>query len=182
MAMDSLLIDYLPPFMQEYEEVKQIMGSEQPEFDALWNECEKVLNNQFIMDASEKGVERWERMLKITPKDTDTLDERKFRILARMKQELPYNIRKLEETLVLLCGEGNFYIDLQPSVYRIEIKLALSNKSNYEEVVDLLSKMIPANMVQWVQVMYNSYSVIGQFKHAELTAFSHEQIRNEAFN
>ena len=181
MASDRLLIDHLPPFMQEYQEIQKVMGAEQPEVDTLWDNCENALDDQFVLSATKNGVSRWEKIMGITPKGTDTLDERKFRILTKMNQELPYTITKLKESLTTLCGEGNFSIDLQAENYHIEVKLALTNKNNYSDVLDLLTKMIPANLTQWVQIMYNNHSVIDQFTHTELTSYTHEQLRNEVF-
>lgn len=182
METDRKLIDYLPPFIQQFTEMNMIMSAEQPEVDSLWNSCENILNESFILYASEIGIKRWETIVGVTPKATDTLDERRFRILTKMNQELPYTMKKLEEVLTVICGEGNFFIDLQPNNYHIEIKLALTNSNNYDEVVDVLKKMVPANMTQRVQIMYNTNSVISRFKHSELTAYTHERLRNEVFN
>ena len=162
-------------------EIKQITQGEQPEVDGLWVACQNTLDDQFVLYATENGVKRWEKVMGIIPKETDTLDERKFRIISKMNQELPYTIAKLKESLTTLCGEGNFYIDLQAANYHIEVKLALSNKNNYDDVVDLLSKVVPANLTQWVQIMYNDHEIIGQFTHTELTSYTHERLRNEVF-
>ena len=181
MATNRLLIDYLLPYMQEYLEMQQIMDTEQPEFNLLWQAAENALSDQFIMDATEYGVMRWESMLDITPKDTDTLDERKFRILARLNQELPYTMTKLKEALTTLCGADGFTIDLRPNQYHIQIKLALGKHSNYQEVVDLLTKMIPANLTQYVQLMFNTNEMVGLYRHMDLAAYTHDQVRSEVF-
>jgi hypothetical protein len=182
MASNRLLIDYLPPYMQEYTEMREIMNAEQPEFDSLWSACERVLADQFILDATEYGVMRWESMLKITPKGTDSLDVRKFRILTRLNQELPYTMTKLKEALTTLCGADGFSIDLQADKYHIDVKLALGHHSSYQAVVDLLNKMIPANLTQYVKVMYNTNSMVKKlYRHMDLTAFTHNQIRSEVF-
>ena len=175
------LIEYLPPFMQEYFEMKHIMAAEQPEFEGLWVACENGMADKFIDTATEKGVARWESIYKITPKDTDTLDERKFRLTTKMNQGLPYTLTKLNEALTIICGAGNFNIDLQPANYHIEIRLALTNINNYQEVVELLAKMLPANLTQWVQIMYNNHEIIGQFTHAELAAYTHKQLKERVF-
>ena len=179
MATDRFLIDYLPPFMQEHREIQKIMEVEQPEIDGLWGSCTNALDDMFVLYATENGVKRWEKIMGITPKDTDTIDERKFRILSKMNQELPYTLLKLEEALTTLCGANNFSINLQPDIYHIEVKLALNNANNYQDVVDLLTKMIPANLTQHVQIMYNGYKTLNEYTHAELSAKTHEELRNE---
>ena len=181
MANDRLLINYLSPYMQEYMEIKEIMKVEQPEIDALWSSVEESFADQFIMDATEYGVMRWESMLKISPKATDTLDERKFRILTHLNQELPYTLMRLKEALTTLCGADGFYIEVQAEKYHIVVKLAVGNHNNYQAVVDLLLKMIPANLTQYVQLMYNTHVILSPFTHAQLAAYTHEQLRNEVF-
>lgn len=176
---DRFLIDYLPPYMQEYLEIKAIMQTEQPEIDALWSAVEKAFADQFIMDATEYGVMRWESMLNITPKATETMEERKFRILARLNQELPYTLTRLKEMLTVLCGADGFVIDLQANLYHIDIKLGVGNHSNYAEVERLLNAMIPANMGKYIQLMYNPHRIVGLLRHMDLAKFTHETIRNE---
>ena len=182
MATDRFLIDYLPHYMQEYMEIKEIMKAEQPEIDALWSSVENAFADQYILDATEYGVMRWESMLDISPKDTDTLDERKFRILTRLNQELPYTLTKLKEALTTLCGADGFSINLQAAHYHIEIKLALGHHNNYQEVVGLLNKMIPANLTQYIKLMYNTNNSVGLYRHMDLAAYTHHFIRSEVLN
>jgi len=181
MATNRRLIDYLPNFMQEYREIGVIMETEQFEIDRLWMHTENAFADQFILEATENGVKRWESILGISPKDTDTLDVRKFRILTRLNQELPYTLRKLEQALTSLCGNNMFSIELDSAKYHIEVKLGLVNESGYQDVVDVLMKMIPANMTQHVQIMYNSNAVIGKMTHAQLAAYTHKQLKSEVF-
>ena len=181
MATERKLINYLPLFMQGYFEMQKIMETEQVEIDRLWLEAENALADQFILEATENGVKRWESMLEISPKDTDTLDERKFRILTKLNQELPYTLRKLEQALTNLCGVDGYSVEVNAAEYHILVKLALSNEKNYSEVVSILKKMIPANMTQLVQIKYNSHNVLTQFTHAQMTAYTHEELRKEVF-
>ena len=57
------LLEYLPDFMQEYREIRQIMKSEEPEFKTLWDLFKKVFNNQFIQYCDEDGISKFEEML-----------------------------------------------------------------------------------------------------------------------
>ena len=182
MATERYLINYLPPFMQRYREMREIMSAEQPEIDKMWSAFEDALNDQFILSASENGIKRWETNVGVIPKDTDTLEERRFRVLTRLNQELPYTLVKLKETLTTICGEGNFSINVQPTNYHITIRLALSNASNYQEVVNILSTIIPANMTQTVEIMYNAHGIFGRFTHSEMAAYTHKNLRSEVFD
>ena len=181
MATERKLIQYLPEFMQEYFEMRQIMSAEQPQVDNLWSAADNAFADQFILDATEYGVSRWEAMLQIHPKDTETLDERKFKILTLLNQELPYTMRGLERSLTKLCGATGYSIVLNENEYHIEIRLVSTNKNNYEAVKEMVQKMIPANMTQLVRVMYNSHDFLSQFTHRQLAEFTYEQVRSELF-
>ena len=88
-------------------------------------------------------------------------------------------MRGLERALTNLCGADGYSIKLAAEEYHIEIKLALNYKNNYEDVTKLLQKMIPANMTQNVQIIYNTHNVLKKFTHAQLAAYSHHDLRNE---
>ena len=182
MATDRKLINYLPNYMQEYDEMAGLMEVEQPEVDSLWNAVENALADQFVMDATENGVMRWEKILKVFPKATETLDERKFRIIALMNQKLPYTMRSLEQVLTQLCGADGYSITLKVNEYCLEVKLALGNHSNYEEVKNMLSAMIPANLVGVITLMFVAHETVASYTHRKLSAFTHNQIRNEVLN
>lgn len=179
MATNRYLIDYLPPFMRDFHEIKNIMSSEQEEIDMLWKSSEDVLREQFITTASETGIKHWESALNIKPKATETLEERRFAILTKMNQELPYTLTKLKEKLTTICGAGNFEVDIQADKYHVEVKLGLANQNNYQQVVDLLTNMIPANMTQHVQIMFNTNSVWSNSTHSQLSKYTHKRLRNE---
>ena len=67
------LLSYLPQFMQEYREIRNIMVSEEPELRLLWELLRKVFNNQFIQYCDEDGISKFEDMLGLHMYENDTL-------------------------------------------------------------------------------------------------------------
>ena len=177
--MDRQLIDYLPLFIQNFNEIKRIMGAEQVDVESAWINAENVMNDQFVTAATENGVKRWESILNITPKATSTLEERKFSILARLNEQLPYTINTLKTSLTSLCGADGYVLNLDSDHYELLVKLALTNKNNFESVVQLLNKIAPANIVTNVELMYNQHELLSSFTHSQLAARTHEDIRSE---
>lgn len=176
--MERKLIDYLPLFIQSYSEIKEIMDAEQVNVEKTWTGATDVMNDQYILDATENGVKRWESILKITPKATYTLDERKFNILARLNWQLPYTIESLRYALTVLCGKDGYTLKLNPDKYDLIVKLALSNENYIEAVRDLIDNMIPANLTRNVQ-MYNTHGILASFTHGQLGAFTHQGAKEE---
>ncbi len=104
------LIDYLPPFMQDFAEIKAVMRTEQPELDRAWLDIQIPLADAFIMDCDEYGIKKYESFVGTIPDPEDTLDARKARVLIYWNNFVPYTYRVLVRRLNELCGAGNYEI------------------------------------------------------------------------
>ena len=167
--MERKLIDYLPYVIRDYAEFQGIMGSEQPEIEKAWNTTDDLLNNQFIPTAGNMGLSRC----------TDSLEDRRFRILTRINEELPYTLPQLRNILETLCGKGNYSADVEEGTYQLLVKIGLAAKNNFNDVESLLNRVVPQNMVVTLLQLYNTHAELGRFTHAQLAAYTHNQLRNE---
>ena len=177
---ERTLIEYLPHIIRDVREYKAIMNdAEQPEMMDVWQAVDDALNDQFIVDATENGVSRWEKILGIVPQATLTLEERKFTILTRINEQLPFTIRTLEESLKSLCGAEGYVVQLQANEYILIVKVALVAKHNFDDVQRLLERIVPANMIIQLSIIYNTHEVLGGYTHQELHRYTHYELRNE---
>ena len=174
--MERKIIDYLPDVVRGYAEFIGIAAGQQKEFERAWDRADSLLADQFILTAGESGISRWESILDIVPKGTDTLDDRRFRVLTRLNEDLPYTLPKLREMLSNLCG-GKYTAELID--YTLSVKLGLAAKSNYSDVVTLLERVLPANMTADVSLLYNRYSMLTPYTHEQLHAYTHDELRTE---
>ena len=147
--MDRQLIDYLPMVLQEVPELKELLKAWQPELEMLWSAQKNTLDDQFIPSAGNHGLSRWEKILGLFPKDTDTLEMRRTRILSILRLKLPYSVRWLENWLNELCGIGNYELEIKD--YTISLELGLDNIPDAERMIDDLMAILlvakPANMI-----------------------------------
>ena len=174
------LIDYLPPFLRDVREYKEIMSrGEQEEISVLWEAADGVLADQFVNTATLNGVKRWESILGIKPKGTDSLDDRKFRILSRLNEQLPYTLLVLRNMLQALCGGGGFSAEVQAETYTLTVKVALVAKSNIDDVGNLLRKVVPANMVIFLELKYNTWALVKSFTWRDIGAKTWGEIKEE---
>ena len=177
---DRNLIDYIPPFLRDVREYKAILeDAEQPEMVLIWDAAKNALNDQFIVDATENGISRWEKILGIIPKATLTLDERKFTILTKINEQLPFTITTLNERLTSLCGKDGYSLTLDNTNYTLDVKVALTAKNNFEDVNSLLQRIVPANLVVTLSLRYNQYETMAKLTHEQLKAYTHYGLRNE---
>lgn len=173
------IIEYLPTLLQEFREFKTITLVEQTELDKMLTEVEKVLNNQFVSDADEVGVSRYEKILKIQKKATQTLDERKFKILAVINATIPYTTTTLCEQLEHLCGKNGYTVNLLNDDYTIEVKVELTAKNNFLSVKEILSNTLPCNMIVKLELKYNQHTTLSKLTNTQMRAYTHNNLRNE---
>ncbi len=141
------LHSYLPPFMQEYQEIKEAYKAEEPEFAIVWDAVNRVLNNEFIETADENGIGRFEKILGILPFKEDTLESRRARVSSRWFNAIPYTMKSFLSKLAALCGETNFTVIKQFSLYRVYIDTNLELFGQVEELEKVIQLMMPCNMV-----------------------------------
>lgn len=160
--MDRKLINYLPPVLREVLDFKAINAANEPEISLAWDALALVMANQFLDTADEHGVTKWERELKIYPKDTDTMEVRKARIKAMWNLELPYSLPWLKNWLTSICGPTGHEETI--SDYTINIQLdynALPNADSLaDEILEMLLTVRPDNMRVLMTSFLQSYGTL----------------------
>lgn len=177
--MRKKLQDYLPPILLKTYEFPLLCDTEQPEIDRLRDAADAVLDAQFISTAGETAIARYERIFGITPMDTDTLAERRFKVLAKINAQLPFSVRRLRQQLETLCGADGYKLELDGDRYTLTVKVALTAKRNQQAVEELLADIVPANMVCTTSLLYNQHADLTRFTHAQLALLTHFEIREE---
>lgn len=146
MIRDVNLIEHLPLFIQRYREIRHIMNAENPEFQLIADESEKIKNNQFIETSDLVGIARFEKLLNIIPLADDTLESRISRILNRWNDVIPYTYRAFIEKMISLCDGLNFTVNRNFNEYKMEIITHLELSGQVNELQYLLEYMIPVNL------------------------------------
>lgn len=177
--MGRKLVDYYPEVLKGFLEYQVLTESEQEEIEKLWEAHQDLLADQFVTTATENGVKRWEKILNIMPKGTAAIEERKFFILSRLAEELPYTMRRIRQQMEALCGRQEFDITLKNEEYLLIVRVALTARSSYDDVNAMLRRIVPANMIVDLSLMYNRHGRLGRFTYGQLTEWTQYQLRNE---
>lgn len=144
--MDRQLINYLPYQVREFQEYKGIATGEQPEFELAWNYYQDAFNNQFIDTAGDYGLSRWEKMLHITPKATDSLETRRIRIKTRLNNFTPYTFRAFMRLIKNLADKEPFEVYFKPGSYFIRFVLQWGMNGKIESLEWLIQEILPCNI------------------------------------
>lgn len=173
------LKSYLPVYLLGYKELDNLLMAATPEVQRLEDATETFLNNQFILSTDKSGISRFEQMLKIIALDTDTLEERQFRVVSKWNQSIPYTKGTLKEKLTILCGEDGYKMDVDTENKVLMVRVELKSKKSLNDVGVLLENVVPYNMIINLSLLYNQHSTLSRFTHAQLSKFTHNQLRNE---
>lgn len=125
--------------------------SEDLEFDFLAKRVLKTYADRFILQASEYGISRYEKMLGIEPEREEGLNERRKRVYLLWNRKIKWTHRTLIEWMNAAVGEGNYDMNILYNEYGIEFSFFVFKNfsSNTRWLAKQLRKIIPANL--WIR-------------------------------
>lgn len=173
------IIRYIPPALHDVKEVQNICNSISKELLKLNDRMNTTYNNQFVDTMDSETCKRWEEIIGLSHDTTYTLQEQRHRIKTVIIEQLPYTKKTIENILKSICGEDGYSLSVDYKKFTIYIELALENKRAFDDVYNSLERILPANMVFNIIVMYNTNKVLSQFTHKQLEKYTYNQVRNE---
>lgn len=144
---DIDISQFLPPVSRDSRDMQEIMRVENPEFILLWEIMSDLLDNQFIPTMGELGLSHWEWILEVLPQDTDTIEDRRNRILRLLAGTRPYTVEKLQEMLDVTFGRGAVGVDLNENLYEIWFILSKEMRERSGEVINYAEPIVPKNLL-----------------------------------
>lgn len=169
-----------PDIITMIPDIQMIYDINDPQCEELEEALEIMDQNIFLDQMDETTIARWEKMLGITPLDDDTVEDRRFRVKAKVMEKLPYSFRVIVHRLDTLCPDG-YIMTISTDRTSIQIKLVLKSKKMIEDVGDLMEELLPLNMIYDVSIIWNQYQTLARFTHKQLASRTHKQIREEVF-
>ena len=140
------LLDFMPDYYREIQEMNDILRAEDALFLILRNEFETGKANQFIKTADSEGLAIFESILGIVPVADESVESRRSRVLSRWINITPYTHNSLVRRLASLQGNYNFDINYELDAYRLFIRTNLELPGQVDELDYALVEMIPANL------------------------------------
>lgn len=120
-----MLLDYYPRVVGQIREMKEICKAEQPEFDNINKEVDRLLANMFITTSDEHGIERFEEELGIVPTPEQSIEERRIVVLIRVaKKNLSF------KDILNLIQNYSSEIDLAPDYDNDELSVIVGDAVN----------------------------------------------------
>ena len=94
-----------PEIILEIDEIKAIYDAEEDVGTAVTKEIENTDLDIAISTATENGIARREKVMGIKAQDTDTINDRRFRVMIKWYDDYPYTLNDLLKRMDNLIGE-----------------------------------------------------------------------------
>ena len=141
------LIEYLPNFMQDIKEFKELFSAEDIEIEQLKIAIEKIFSEIIVKTAEGYGLDRYEKIYQINA-ESDLLEARRLKILLKINDKVPYSYKWLVNTLDTILGENNYKINIDYANYKIVISIVYL----FGDIANILKRdlreQLPANLVR----------------------------------
>lgn len=139
---------YFPRYYEGILETDELIKVENDIWNNLYLLLNKAKNNQFIAYADKDGIYAYEQLFQIVADpETETLEERRFRLLNRIQTLSYYTMIYLRQKLNSLFGENNYEVEMDYLNYTLYVKSNASNSFIYKESIATINKIKPANIV-----------------------------------
>lgn len=172
-------IEQLPPVLHDVIEIKAISAAEETLLEAIWKAAYKSIDDNFVNTADDSGLKRFEKILSLNVPETDTIETRRLRILARLQEQAPYTWKVLQNILNSLLGEGNYFLQRDVANKILTVKLELGIKRQFDILVETLERIVPVDMILDITLRYNMHSLLSKYTHQQLSAYTHNQLRED---
>ena len=130
--------------------------SESLEFDFVAKRILKIYADKFILQASEYGISRYERILGIEPGKNESLEDRRKRVYLLWNKKIRWTHRTFLKWLDVYLGKDNYKLSLDYDKYGIEIDVIIK-ESLYFDLYELqrqVRDIIPANLTQFIRIKF----------------------------
>lgn len=176
--MNLRYLEYLPKVVSNIREFIVLGVVIDETWDKWDNLGQRLHNSIFAEDFDLKTCQRWEKIFKITPLASDTLEDRQFRLKIRLNLALPYTHVTIRDMLTSFLG-NDFELIVDYDHYIMYCKIALQKKKYLNEVISFLLRVTPVNLVLKVSLKYNTHRDLSRFKHRQLSRRTHRELREE---
>lgn len=140
-----MLINYLPEFLRNIDDFKELFKSLDIEIKYLNEGIEYIINQSNILKANEKRIQEWEEFLKIDSQG-DLMQRKKF-IIATLTTVGKLNKSKIEEIVNIYTNGGGAEVEFLNSTIIVKVKPPKGNEDFlFPDIERTLEKMKPAHL------------------------------------
>lgn len=128
--------------------MRELLAAELPEFQGLSNTSDGLINEVFILTATETGIGKFESMMGIVPALGESLESRRSAVLTRWYDSTPYTVRALRNRIIAIQGNDRVDVGMDTeTAYKLNITTRLEMRGQVDDLGYIIQSMIPCNLI-----------------------------------
>lgn len=140
------LLEYLPPFLREYYEFKQLCKSGDIEVSSIDKAVDWNFDSAFISDCDATVLSKYERLLGIIPTSSQSIENRRNMVLLQWNTVASMTLSQFISKLQEYCGKDNIYVDTsREQFYQLVLWLNI-HKVDVPIIKDFVDAWLPMNV------------------------------------
>lgn len=158
------IIKYIPNFLHNVREFNNICNVEDEELEKLKLRIDNILKEVIVNTSEGYGLQRYEKIYNINV-ISNNIDVRRFNIMSKINNKIPFTYRWLDSKLKQLVGEDNYKINIDYYNYKVIISIIYLFDNIGETLKEELRKLLPANLVIQINLLSNCNLYLGSIIH-----------------
>ena len=140
------LLEYLPPFLREYYEFKQLCKSGDIEVSSIDKAVDWNFDSAFISDCDATVLSKYERLLGIIPTSSQSIENRRNMVLLQWNTVASMTLSQFISKLQEYCGKDNIYVDTsREQFYQLVLWLNI-HKVDVPIIKDFVDTWLPMDV------------------------------------
>lgn len=133
-------------FYEDNREMHQLWQVEEELVEDLLSQMSKVSDNQYVVRMDEQTVTKWEVVLSIVQSEGESLSFRRERILNRLTNKPPFNIRFITDKINLLFGNGSYTVFFDQNSLTLVLEGTPDSPERLKEIYITVMAIKPSNI------------------------------------
>lgn len=177
--MDDLLQIEYPDRVIAIKEIKTASDITDSFVSAMKAAVETLDSDLLVETSDEEGIARREKILGISPSDTDTLDDRRYAVLVKWYDDGVYTEQRLRERLNRLVSADMYTLTIDTQNQLLTLKISLKSKAMIDTIKDMIESIVPLHVKLDISLLYNSWTMISGMTWTALSANTWQHWRED---
>lgn len=139
------ILKYLPEFLARSQRFKATNDADSKEHDAIRTDLQCLLD-QFYVETTTWGIERWEELVGITPQNGAGIEARRSAVMLKLKKPPSVTVAFLEKLINEYIADKSGAVIYRPETYSADFNVPLLNKENMAGMTRDVRIYIPAHI------------------------------------
>lgn len=137
---------YLPEFINNLKEYQQINKIYDDKLGIVWDCINKIMSNLTITTSDEDGIAYYERILNITPPESDSLTARRQRVMAKWIGRIIFTYYQLVTRLKAIYGYNIEISNNFETGYSLFLRMHIGDYDQLDELKEIIKWCVPLNI------------------------------------